>query len=99
MLTTEQMIESLNDRGYIVRRSENRYDPTDRVRREALMRAGPIEIGAYRVRDPQTDEWSSLQFHMTFGDVIIAVASEEAAKLFCRYVTDTLSRAENKGQD
>jgi len=42
------------------------------------------------VRDPETDEWSSWQFHATFNNIVLAVMDEETAKLFARFVTSTL---------
>lgn len=90
--TTEELVRDLRARGYFVREDPNRYDRADMVDRRALLRAGGLKIGAYRVRDPETDEWGVLQFHMTYDNTVIAVASEEAAKLFARYVMDTLGR-------
>jgi hypothetical protein len=70
----------------------NTYDKQDRVDRVGVIIAGPLKVGAYRVRDPQTDEWSALQFHMTYDNTVMAVMSKEAAKLFSKFVADTLSR-------
>ena len=50
------------------------------------MLAGPIKIASYRVRDPETLEWSSRQYHLTCGNTVMAVMGEEAAKLFIRFV-------------
>ena len=69
---------------------KNQYDEADRVRQEALLAAGGIKLAAYRVRDPETDEWGRLQFHMTYNDTVLAVMSEEAARLFARFVRDNL---------
>lgn len=74
--------------------SENRYDKRDIVRREAVMiadGAGQLKIAAYRVRDPDTNEWSKLQFHFTHDNTVLAVMGEEAAKLFARFVNDTMN--------
>lgn len=72
----------------------NTYDKFDTVRREAVMIAdGPfsqLKLAAYRVRDPETGEWSPLQFHMIYDNTVMAVMGEEGAKLFARFVTQTL---------
>ena len=57
------------------------------VRREAVIRAGVMKVAAYRVRDPETGEFSPLQFHMTYDNTIIAMMGEEAAKLFATFVS------------
>lgn len=87
-LTVEQAAEFLRSRGHIVRKCENRYDRRDRIRRVSAIIAGPMKLAAYQVRDPETDEWSPLQFHVTFDNHVMAVMSHEAAKLFARFVTD-----------
>jgi hypothetical protein len=66
------------------------YDKKDRVDRVSVIIAGPLKVAAYRVRDPVTDEWSPLQFHMTFDNVVMALMGEESAKLFSKFVRDTL---------
>jgi hypothetical protein len=66
----------------------NTYDKNDRIERGNCIIAGPLKIAMYRVRDPQTDEWSKWQFHMTFDNMVTAVMSEEGAKLFARFVND-----------
>ena len=63
------------------------YDKHDMVRREAVIRAGVMKVAAYRVRDPETGEFSPLQFHMTYDNTIIAMMGEEAAKLFATFVS------------
>lgn len=68
--------------------SDNKYDKDDRVRREKVLTAGPLKLAAYRVRDPETNEWSALQYHMTYDNTVMAVMGEEAAKLFARFVND-----------
>lgn len=68
----------------------NTYDKFDRVQQQSVIRAGAMKLGAYRVRDPETDEWSALQFHMTYDNTVMAMMSESAAKLFAKFVTETL---------
>lgn len=74
--------------------SENTYDKRDIIRREACMIAdgtfAQLKIAAYRVRDLDTGEFSPLQFHMTYNNMVMAVMEEQAAKLFARFVTSTL---------
>jgi len=65
--------------------TKNSYDKNDRVARDAAMIAGPLKIAAYRVRDPETDEWSKTQIHMTFDNHVLAMLSEESAKLLLRF--------------
>lgn len=69
---------------------ENRYDAKDMVRQVAMMRASPLKVAAYQVRDPETLEWSQIQFHMTYDNTVMAVMGTEGAKLFARFVNDTL---------
>lgn len=72
----------------------NDYDHLDLVRREAVIIAdGPgteLRLAAYRVRDPVTKEFGKLQFHMTYCNTVMAVMGEEAAKMFCNFVTTTI---------
>jgi hypothetical protein len=68
----------------------NRYDRRDRVKQEAMMRAAGLKIAAYRVRDPETDEWSPIQFHMTHDNTVMGMLSEASAKLFATFVRQTL---------
>jgi hypothetical protein len=70
---------------------ENRYDKRDRVSRGPCILAGPLKIAAYRVRDPENDDWSPLQFHMTYDNTVMAVMGESAAKLFADFVQSTLA--------
>lgn len=73
--------------------SENRYDKRDIVRREAVLIAdgiGSMKMAAYRVRDPETGEFSPLQFHFTYDNTVMAVMGESAAKLFAKFINDTL---------
>lgn len=72
----------------------NTYDRTDMIRRESVLNAGPMKLAAYRVRDPVTDEFGSLQFHMTFDNTVLAVMGEAPARLFADFVTRTLSPAQ-----
>lgn len=72
--------------------SENTYDKVDMVRRQSVILAGPIKLASYQVRDPETLEFSKLQFHMTYDNTVMAVMGEEAAKCFCNFVQSTLSR-------
>lgn len=74
--------------------SENHYDWKDRVKRGAVIIAGPLKMATYRVRDPETDEWSPQQFHATYDNHIMAVMDGQTAKLFARFINDNL---EEKG--
>lgn len=71
--------------------TQNTYDKNDIVRREAMLQADGLKIAAYRVRDTDTGEFSSLQFHMTYNNTVMAVMGEEAAKLFAQFVGDTMN--------
>jgi hypothetical protein len=82
--------------------TKNDYDKRDIIRRESVLIAdgsGEIKIAAYRVRDPGTDEFSKLQFHFTHNNTVLAVMGEEAAKLFMRFVTDTLAAQPQPGNE
>lgn len=70
----------------------NTYDKQDRVQRVSVLRAGPLKFGAYRVRDPETDEWSKLQFHLTYDNTVMAALGEDSAIFFSRMVHDTLEK-------
>lgn len=73
--------------------SENTYDKRDIVKREHVLVAdglGALKMAAYRVRDPETGEFSKLQFHATFNNMVLAVMEEESAKLFAIFVTSSL---------
>lgn len=61
-----------------------------KVKEVATIRAGGIKLTAFKVEDPGNGEWSTVQFHMIYGDTIMALMGEEAAKLFSRFVIDTL---------
>lgn len=69
----------------------NRYDKKDRIKRVSAIIAGPLKLAAYRVRDPETNVWSGLQFHMTYDNHVMAVMEEDSAKLFARFVEQTLN--------
>jgi len=79
--------------------SENSYDKKDIVRRLGVINAGPLKLAAYRVRDPETGEFSNVQFHMTYDNMVMAVMSEESAKLFCTFVDMTLNPKEEPAQE
>ncbi len=83
-------IEALQSEVSALRRRVNHYDADDVIRCEAKLLAGPVRLACYRVRDPETQQYGGRQFHMTFDNMVVAVAGEEAAKLFARFVTDTL---------
>lgn len=68
----------------------NTYDKLDRVKREAVVIAGPIKMAAYRVRDPETQEWSPLQFHLTYDNTIMAMLGENSGRMLAKFITDTL---------
>ena len=73
--------------------SNNTYDSRDIVRREAVIiadGAGSLKVAAYRVRDPETGNFSDLQFHATFNNMVLAVMGEQSAKLFASFVNQTL---------
>lgn len=87
---TNRILGSVNVLSNLV----NHYDEHDTVRQEYVMHGGKFKIAAYRVRDFETREWSSIQFHMTCGDIVVAVMPESFAKLFTTCVTTVL-----EGQD
>ncbi len=71
--------------------AENHYDKKDRIQRGAVIIAGALKMAAYRVRDPETDEWGPQQFHATYDNHVLAMMGEESAKLFARFINSTLS--------
>ena len=76
---------------YLVNKIKQAADEaTNNVRMEREVLAGGMKLGAYRVRDPATREYGPLQYHMTHGNSVVAVAGENAAKLFASFVFDTL---------
>lgn len=70
---------------------KNDYDSRDRVRQLHMLRAGPLKFAAYQVRDPATNEWSNIQFHMTYDNTVMAVMEENSAKLFADMVGKVLA--------
>ena len=76
---------------YGAKESVKLIDPiaaTDGARKQAeTSHASMFGTAAYRVRDPETNEFSNLQFHATWNNTVLAVMGEEAAKLFARFVT------------
>lgn len=67
------------------------YDKLNVIQQPHLLRAGPLKLAAYRVRDLETGEWSKLQFHMTYDNTVMAVMEESAATLFANFVRNTLN--------
>jgi len=65
---------------------DNRYDDKDLVRKLGELRAHPIKIATYQVKDPTTNEWSVPQIHFTYDNIVCAVMSETMAKLFHNYI-------------
>lgn len=74
-----------------VARQPNSYDKNDIVRRNSVIIAGGLKMAAYQVRDTETGELSKVQFHVTWENMVLAVMSEETAKLFCKFVDMTLN--------
>ncbi len=73
---------------------DNAYDRYDTVRREAVIIAdgvGSLKLAAYKVRDPETGIYGLLQFHVTYDNIVLCLMGEEVAKLFARFVNDTLA--------
>ena len=71
--------------------ANNQYDTKDRVKRGAVIIAGSLKMAAYRVRDPETDEWGPQQFHATYDNHVLAMMSEETAKLFAKFINSTVT--------
>lgn len=69
----------------------NTYDSKDRVQREGTIMAGGLKVAAYRVRDVESGEYGPLQFHMTYDNTVLALMSEQAAKLFATFVNTQLA--------
>ena len=65
-------------------------DKRDMVERRSYIIAGPIKVAEYRVRDPETLEWSKSQFHMTCDNTVMAVMEADSAKLFADFVHKAL---------
>ncbi len=74
--------------------SENQYDKKDRIKRGAVLIAGPLKMASYRVRDPETDEWSPQQFHATYDNHVLAVMGARTAELFARFINAHLVEEE-----
>jgi glycerophosphoryl diester phosphodiesterase len=91
MADIDEKIEAVRMAGYFVRKNENRYDRQDAVRRVAVIHAGGLKVAAYQVRDPETDAWLPLQFHMAYDNTVLGIMGGETAKLFAKFVTDTLA--------
>ena len=70
--------------------TENHYDKEDRVQRGGCIIAGPLKMAVYRVRDPQTNEWGPQQYHATFDNHVLALMSDQTAKLFAKFINDNL---------
>lgn len=68
----------------------NPYCYLDRVRHVSALRAGMLQIAAYTVADPATLEHGQVQFHMTWGNTVMAMMPAESATLFARFVCQTL---------
>lgn len=75
-------------------RRENQYDKTDMVRRDSVLIAGSMKLAAYKVRDPETGEWSDTQFHMIYDNTVLAVMGKSAAELFAKFVLDIAKETE-----
>ncbi len=75
---------------------DNQYDKRDRVKRGAVIIAGSLKMATYHVRDLETDEWGPQQFHATYDNQVLAMMSEETAKLFAKFINSTLT-GENDG--
>lgn len=86
----EEATKLLRGHGFYVTPIANRYDRKDRVDRVMVMHAGALKFSAYRVRDPETGEWSKIQFHLLYNNHIMGMLSEESAKLFCTMVKSAL---------
>lgn len=89
---TAALVESVRSRGYFVTKNDNRYDRKDMVRRLGLLQAGSLKLAAYQVRDPETDQWSPIQFHMTYDNCVMAMLGEESVKLLVTFVNSQLEK-------
>jgi hypothetical protein len=87
---SEKMAETLQSRGYFVTKNPNHYDRRDMVQMHGKIMAGAVKIAAYKVRDPETLEWSVMQFHMTYNNMVMGMLEEQGAKLFANFITSTL---------
>lgn len=59
----------------------NKYDKNDIIKLESKVIAGPMQVGCYRVKDVETGEFGKMQIHLTFDNHVMAVLSENSAKL------------------
>jgi len=73
---------------------KNVYDRYDIIRLVGATHVGPLKFAAYRVRDPETQEFGTLQFHFTYNGTVLAVMGEDPAKMFCRLVENTIKNQE-----
>lgn len=75
--------------------TENTYDKRDIVRRVRFLHADGVrhqlKIAAYRVLDPETGEYSKLQFHITCDNTIMAMMGEGMANIFADFVKETIA--------
>lgn len=75
--------------------TENTYDKRDIVRLVRVLHAdGPLhqlKVAAYRVRDPETKEFSKLQFHITMDNTVMAMMGEGMAAFFADFVKETIA--------
>lgn len=92
-------IERLKLRGWFVRKNPNRYDRKDMIQRLSVLYAGSLKFAAYRVRDPETDVWGPVQFHLMYDNHVLAVMGQESAKLFCTMYEKTMSGLKGEGDD
>ena len=70
------------------KKNPNPYDKFDMVKREHVMIAGPMKYAVYKVRDPETMEWSDPQFHFTYDNIVMAKMAGSSAKMFSTLVRD-----------
>lgn len=90
-MTPSEKIELLEAEVKQLRGQVNRWDNEDVVKQISVMMAAGLRVAAYRVRNLETKEWGPLQFHMTYNNLVMAIMTEEAAKLFVNFVNDTVS--------
>lgn len=68
----------------------NGYDRNDVVKRGACIVAGPLRVAEYKVRDPETQEWSESQFHMVYDNHVMGLMSAGSARLFANFIHENL---------
>ena len=66
-----------------------RLDGNQNVQMMRQVRAGPFQMGAYKVFNPISEDWSELQFHMTYDNYVCAVLSSSEAMLFSNFILKT----------